>query len=125
MTTWDPDEFTRIAHADEVEIAPQNSDGSAREPVPIWVVPHGDDLYVRSYRGQDGAWFRAAHASGKAHIRAGGVAAEVAVAEVTDDGINDAIDEAYRSKYRAHLDTYVPPMLTPQARGTTLKLLPR
>lgn len=124
MATWEPDEFTRIAQSDEMEIAPENSDGSVRNSVPIWVVPHGDELYVRSYRGQDGAWFRAAQASGKAHIRAGGVDADVAVAEVTDGGVNDAIDEAYRSKYRAHLDTYLPPMLTPQARGTTLKLLP-
>lgn len=38
--------------------------------------------------------------------------------------MNDAIDGAYRSKYGRY-SSYLPPMLAPQARATTLKLISR
>lgn len=49
MTTWTPDELSRIASADELSIQPRRTDGSLRAPTPIWVVRDGDDLYVRAY----------------------------------------------------------------------------
>lgn len=39
--------------------------------------------------------------------------------------INDQIDAAYRTKYRRHGGRYVNPMVAPQARATTIKLVPR
>jgi hypothetical protein len=38
--------------------------------------------------------------------------------------VNDAVDNAYRGKYGRYA-SYVPPMLAPQARATTLELIPR
>jgi hypothetical protein len=70
---WTSEELGRIASADEVEIAPVRSPGKLGRTVPIWVVRVGDELYVRSWRGTGGAWFRAAPASRAAHISAGGV----------------------------------------------------
>lgn len=123
MTTWTNDELARIEAAEELEIAPQRKDGSLRKPVPIWVVRVGDDLYVRSYRGGSGAWFRAAQASRAGHIRAGGVRKDVAFVEETSTGVNDQVDAAYRAKYGRY-PQYVSPMLTPAVRATTLKLVP-
>ncbi len=45
--------------------------------------------------------------------------------EEPEPGINDQIDAAYRTKYRRYLNSYVPPMISAQARATTLKLMPR
>jgi Uncharacterized protein conserved in bacteria (DUF2255) len=39
-------------------------------------------------------------------------------------GTNDQIDAAYREKYRRY-SAYVPPMISPEARATTLRLMPR
>ena len=122
MTDWTPDELTRIGDADELEIAARRSDGILRRPVPIWVVRVADELYVRSWRGPNGGWFRASHASGRGHISAGGVERDVELLDA-GDSVNDAIDDAYRAKYGKHT-SYVPPMLAPQARATTLKLVP-
>jgi hypothetical protein len=47
VTAWTSDELTRIGEADELEIASLRRDGTLRDPVTIWVVRHGDDLYVR------------------------------------------------------------------------------
>ncbi|MCX4404266.1 DUF2255 family protein [Streptomyces sp. NBC_01764] len=123
MTAWTNDELTRIESAEELRMAPSRSDGTPRTPVPIWVVRDGDDLYVRSFRGSDGAWYRAARASHEGRIRSGGVDKAVTLVEVTDPGVNDRIDTAYRTKYGRYGACYVDPMVA--SRDTTLKLAPR
>ncbi|MFC4014072.1 DUF2255 family protein [Nonomuraea purpurea] len=125
MATWTSEELSRIEAADELEIAPRRRDGTLRKPVPIWVVRTGDDLYVRSYKGYDGAWFRAALASHEGRIRAGGVEKDVTFTEEADPDVNERIEAAYRDKYHRYGPTYVDPMVATQARATTLKLLPR
>jgi hypothetical protein len=123
MTAWTTDELDRIAGSDELEIAARRADGTLRTPVPIWVVRVDDDLYIRSWRGAAGRWFRAAQARREGHISAGGVDKDVVFLNADDD-VNDAIDAAYRTKYRRYADRYVQPMISPQARATTLKLVP-
>ncbi|MFI1330265.1 DUF2255 family protein [Streptomyces sp. NPDC020845] len=125
MTTWTSDELSNIAAADELEMAPLRGDGTPRTAVPIWVVRDGDDLYVRSFRGSGGAWYRAARASHAGHITSGGVDKDVTLVEAPDPGVNDRIDAAYRSKYSRYSGSYVRPMVTDTARATTLKLVPR
>ncbi len=120
--TWTADELDRIGTAEELEIAPRRADGSLRTSLPIWVVRAGDDLYIRSWRGTNGAWFRAAQASRAARIRAGGVDKEVALLDA-DDGVNDAVDAAFRAKYGRYA-SHVEPMVGPEARATTLQLVP-
>jgi hypothetical protein len=125
MTAWTGDELAKIAAADELQIAPMRNDGTLRNPVTIWVVRDGDDLYVRSYRGPDSSWFRGVQVRHEGHIRAGGVDKDVTFAEETDPAVNDRIDAAYRAKYRRYSSSYIDPMMAPQARATTLKLVPR
>lgn len=125
MTTWTSDELDKIGGADELQVAPLRGDGTPRNPVTIWVVRHGGDLYVRSYRGRDGSWYRAAQARREGRIQAGGVEADVTFAGEPDPGINDQIDAAYLAKYRRYSGSFLDPMVTPQARSTTLKLAPR
>ena len=123
MTLWSQDELDRIGSADELQIAPRRRDGTLRTPVTIWVVRLGDELYVRSYRGRGGAWFRGTQVRHEGRIWAGGVEKDVTFVEETDPGINDQIDAAYRAKYRRSA-SYVPPMISPEARATTLRLVP-
>ena len=124
MTAWTSDELSKIETAEELQIAPRRRDGTLRNPVPIWVVRVGDDLYVRSYRGRGGAWFRAAQVSHEGHIRAGGVEKEVAFVAETDPGLNNQIDAAYHTKYGRY-PQYVAPMVTAEVRAITIKLVPR
>ena len=125
MTAWTGDELASIGTADELEIAPLRSDGSLRNPVTIWVVRDGDDLYVRSARGSAGAWFRGALVRHEGHIQSGGVEKDVTFVAETDPAVNHQIDAAYRAKYRGYSPAYVDPMVSPEVRATTHKLLPR
>jgi hypothetical protein len=123
MTAWSVDELTRIGSAEELEIAPRRRDGSLARPRTIWVVRHGDDLYVRSVNGRTSAWFRGTQASHEGHIRAGGVSKDVTLADPGDD-IGDDLDAAYRDKYRRYAASIVGAVVSPQARAATLKLAP-
>ena len=123
MAAWTSDELDKIAAADELELASAKRDGTLRKPVTIWVVRHGDDLYVRSWRGRTSRWFRGSQDRHDGHIRAGGVDKDVVFAEVDD--VNDEIDAAYRAKYDRYDATYVDPMVGPEARAATIKLVAR
>ena len=122
MTAWTNDELTRIASADELQIAPRRRDGTLRNPRTIWVVRHDDDLYLRSVNGRTSAWFRGAQVRHEAHIQAGGVDKDVRLVE-TDD-LNDQIDAAYRTKYRRYAASIIDTIVSPQARAATLRLVP-
>jgi hypothetical protein len=125
MTTWTSDEIDQIGTSEELKIAPLRRDGTLRKPVTIWVVCVGDDLYVRSYKGRGGSWFRGTQARHEGHIQAGGVDKDVTFVEETDPAINDQIDAAYQAKYRRYGARYVDPMVVPKARAATIKLVPR
>ncbi|MCG3210681.1 MAG: hypothetical protein FOGNACKC_04312 [Anaerolineae bacterium] len=124
MSVWTSDELNKIGTAEELDIIPRRLDGTLRKPVIIWVVRVGDDLYVRSYRARNGAWFRATQVSRQGRIRAGGIEKDVTFVNETNPGLNDQIDAAYRAKYGRY-PQYVAPMLTAEVRSTTIKLVPR
>ena len=125
MATWTKDELQKIAIAEELELASLRRDGTLSNGVTIWVVRVGDDLYVRSWKGDGGAWFRATQERHEGHIKAGGVGKDVAFVAQAEADINHQIDAAYRTKYRRHEARYVDPMVAPTARATTIKLVPR
>jgi len=125
MTAWTSNELNKIAAAEELEIASLRRDGTLRKPVTIWVIRLGDDLYVRSVNGRTSVWFRGTQDRHEGHIRAGGVAKDVTFVEETDPGINNQIDTAYRTKYRRYAASIIRSTVTPQARSTTTKLVPR
>ncbi|MCA9973015.1 MAG: DUF2255 family protein [Anaerolineales bacterium] len=124
MAEWTSDELDKVGNIEELRIAGRKADGTLRQSVIIWVVRVGDALYVRSYRGSDGAWFRGALVRHDGRIWAGGVEKDVAFVEELDPDVNDRIDAAYRAKYGRY-PQYVAPMLTAEVRATTLKLVPR
>lgn len=124
MTAWTGAELDKIGNAEELEIAPRRSKGTLRSPTTIWVVRVGDNLYVRSWRGPSGVWFRAAQAQHEGRIWAGGVEKDVTFAKEDDPNLNDQIDAAYRAKYRRY-PQYVEPMVRAEARATTIRLVPR
>jgi hypothetical protein len=125
MSRWTSSELDKIGTAEELEIAPLRRDGTLTRPVTIWVVRIGDNLYVRSYKGRSGAWFRAAQGRHEGRICAGRVEKDITFVEETDPSINDQIDAVYRTKYGGYNAQHVDPMVAAAARATTIKLVPR
>src|SRR5437016_7521154 len=117
MGAWTSDELDKIGAAEELELAPVRRDGTLRDPVTMWVVRQGDDLYVRSVNGRGSSWFRGAQARHEAHVQAGGVDKDVLLVE-TDDA-DDELDAAYRAKYRRYAESIVGSIVSPHARAAT------
>jgi hypothetical protein len=58
MNGWTSEELSKIGTAEELRIRSLRRDGTLRSPTTIWVVRHGDDLYVRPVNGRTSGWFR-------------------------------------------------------------------
>jgi hypothetical protein len=125
MTAWTSDELDKIGKAEALQISSLRREGTLRKPVTIWVVGVGENLYVRSYRGHAGAWYRSVQVRREGQIQAGGVTKDVTFVDETDSEINDRIDAAYQNKYGNFSAQYVDPMLAPAARSTTIKIVPQ
>jgi len=125
MTNWTRNDLERIGAAEELLLATFKKDGTLRKPVIIWIVRVGDELYVRSYRGREGAWFRHVQLRNKGRIGASGVTRDVTFVDASfDEALNHEIDAVYQSKYRRYSATFVGTMITLQALATSLKLVP-
>jgi hypothetical protein len=119
---WTDDELRRVGEVTELELASRRSDGSLRSFVTMWVVRAGDDLYVRSAHGPENPWYRRARASGRGHIRAGGVDADVTFG-TTIDHDEAAIDAAYHAKYDRYGPSIVGTVVGPDAHRVTVRLM--
>lgn len=121
MSRWTPTDLDAIGNAAELHVAPWAGGATPRRPATVWVVRVGDDLFVRSYRGQGGVWYRTAQRSHRGRIRAGGVERDVTFEEAADAD-SRRVDDAYRAKYGR--SGYVNAMVTTAAAETTLRLVP-
>ena len=124
MTQWTSDQLDKVGQAEELQIASVRRDLTLGKPVTVWVVRHGDDLYVRSVRGRAAHWFRGTQEKHDGRIRAGGVQQEVTFVDADHD-IEADVDAAYQAKYRRYAGSILNSVLTPEARSTTIKLVPR
>ena len=124
MTTWSIDELNKIERAEELEISSLRRDGTMTKPATIWVVRNDHDLYVRSVNGRTAAWFRGTHVRREGRIETCGLDRDVMFVDA-DPEINDKLDAAYRTKYRRYAATIVDSIVTPRARSTTMKAVPR
>jgi len=124
MTQWTSDQVDKFAIAEEVEIAWVGLDAKLHKPLTVWIVRHGDDLYLRSVSGRQGHWFRGTQERHEGRIRVGGVQQNVTFVDA-DHALDDEVDTAYRTKYRRYAGSILNSVLTPGARAATLKLMPR
>jgi hypothetical protein len=107
-----PDALQMLDRTLEVHVA------TRAEPLPIWAVVVDGEAYVRSYRGERGAWYRRALHEGRIEIE--GI--EARVEPERDPQINDRISDAFRAKYGARSPGSTDAMVTPEVVATTLRL---
>jgi hypothetical protein len=118
---WDTTSARQLADATEIDIVVPAPD-RPEVRTPIWIVAVDGDLYVRSWKGDAGIWFRRAHRYGTGSIVAAGQRHEVRFTAAGDPDLNARIDDAYRSKYGR--SSYTQTMTRPPATTTTTRLDP-
>lgn len=118
--TWTSKELAGLGAAEELQLAARRDDGTLRDPVTIWVVRHGEEIYVRSVNGPSALWFRGVQARHEGLVRAAGVEKDVSLLDA-DHRIDEEIDQEYRAKYGHYAASII---TSPEARSTTLRLVP-
>jgi hypothetical protein len=123
MSQWSPDHLEAIGSTKEIQVAAPREDGSMEDAVTIWVVRVGDDLFVRSVRGEHGSWYQRAEDKHLGRIEVEGAPVDVEFEDVGEEKA-DEIDAAYREKYADSPDS-VESIVSSDSRATTIRLTPR
>lgn len=118
--SWDPSTVAEIDAEGEIDVAAHRPDGSLRTPRIVWHVVVDDALFIRSVRGEEGAWYRGVMRTGTGIIDAGGARHEVTF--TPDHDHDPEIDAAYRAKYGT--GSAVRSITSPTATPTTLRVDP-
>jgi hypothetical protein len=109
-----------LDRTNEVDVETSSPSG-ARHRVPIWVVVDGEDVFVRSYRGPRGRWYREIRERPGALI-VGSERIPVRAVLADDETSKRRTSTALRRKYRK--GTSLDSMLVPAVLDTTLRLEP-
>lgn len=120
MTSFDADTLRVLGDVQEVSIRTQRHPRSA---VVIWVVVAEGDVFVRSFRGTNGRWYRDLAAGGPATLEFGGRQLAVQAMPANDKDAALRASRAYLTKYGA--SSYAQAMVRPDLLATTLRLEPR
>lgn len=112
--------YSEIVAAREVEIETR-ADGRSYRTI-IWVVTVGDDVFVRSVRGDAGKWYKRAVANPEVALLLGDKRANFVAVGVTDDDSVERVSAAFREKYRP--SPSVESMVHPDVLHTTMRLDP-
>lgn len=118
---WDSRTFDELATAEEIDVVVP---AEGRDPIrtPIWAVALAGQVYVRSWKGENGLWYRRARRTGTGSVVTGTGEHEVKFVPVADPDLDAAIDREYLSKYSG--SSYAAAMIKPPATGTTMRLDP-
>jgi hypothetical protein len=123
VSAWEPDRLDRFARADEVAVASRRPDRTLRGFVTIWAVRVGDAIYIRSAHGFDNPWFQRALHSGQGRIRAAGLEQDVTF-EAAESDVANEVTSAYHAKYDRYGPRIVGSVVSGDAVGSTLRVMP-
>ncbi|MBX3502516.1 MAG: DUF2255 family protein [Alphaproteobacteria bacterium] len=119
MAQFDADTLNTVATVRELAIRTARHPGTS---VVIWAVVSDGTIFVRSFRGGAGRWYRDLAEGGRAALEAGGRTLEVEAVPVRDEGAIARVSEAFLRKYRP--SPYAEAMVKPDILSTTLRLDP-
>ena len=120
MAKFDQDTLRRLHDAQEIAIRTEKHED---EPVTIWVVAPGDDVFVRSVRGPKGRWYKDLARGGDATVEFDGRRLPVRATPAHDAASLERASGEYLRKYRT--SPYAKAMVKPETLSTTLRLEPR
>jgi hypothetical protein len=114
------EDLDRLDAAEEVEIETFDGSGEGRRTT-IWIVVETGEVFVRSYLGERGRWYRDCLADPRVAVHVGGRRIGATVEPADDDGIART-SAALRQKYDG--DPATDTMVARDVLATTLRLLP-
>ena len=120
MTKFDAETLRELRDVQEVAIRTEKHPKSA---VVIWVVVADDEVFVRSWRGAKGRWYRDLAAGGPATLEFAGRRLAVQAIPASDQAAVARASREFLRKYQR--STHAQEMVRSETLPTTLRLEPR
>ena len=120
MTKFDADTLRELRDVQEVRIRTEKHPESA---VVIWVVVADGEVFVRSWRGAKGRWYRDLAAGGPATLEFAGRRLAVQAIPASDPGAIARASREFLRKYQR--SSHAQEMVRSETLPTTLRLEPR
>lgn len=116
----EPD-LAALAAAEEIDIETRAADGTVHRTI-VWVMVHDDVVYLRSYKGRVGRWYREALADPAIALVVDECRLSARAEPVTDEASVEACSAGLRDKYARSQSLAA--MLAPAVLPTTLRVVP-
>jgi hypothetical protein len=120
MAKFDAQALDELRNVQEAAIRTEKHPKSA---VVIWVVVADDEVFVRSWRGAEGRWYRDLAAGGPATLEFAGRRLAVQALPATDPAAIARASREFLRKYQR--SAHAQEMVRPETLPTTLRLEPR
>jgi hypothetical protein len=118
---FDAETLDLLGRTPEVRIETSRPGGPVHSAI-IWIVVDDEDVFIRSFRGERGRWYREARANPHVAIVAAGRRIAATAASATDPDSVRRCSEGFQAKYPKSKST--PMMLADDILDTTLRLDP-
>ena len=116
----EPD-LAALAAAEEIDIETRAADGTVHRTI-VWVMVQDGEVFLRSYKGPAGRWYRETLADPSVALHVDGRRLAARALPATDPASVEACSEGLREKYaRSHS---LRAMLAPGVLPTTLRVVP-
>jgi hypothetical protein len=119
--TFAQSELALLGETKEIEIETRSASGEVHRTI-IWPLVRDGVVYLRSYKGPSGRWYREALADPGVALISDDVRIEGRAVPATDPASIEACSEALREKYRRSYSLEA--MLAPTVLPTTLRIEP-
>jgi hypothetical protein len=121
VVTFPESDLAKLAELEEIEVETRSPDGVVHRTI-VWPVVRDGTVYLRSYKGPDGRWYREAVADPAVALHVDGRRVPARAVPAGDPASVEACSAALRDKYRG--DASLRAMLAPAVLPTTLRLVP-
>ena len=119
---FDPETLATLAATREAHIETSQPGGPTHRAT-IWVVVDGEDVFIRSWLGERGRWYREVRSNPEIAILAGDRRIAATAVSATDPDSVRRCSEGFQAKYPKSKST--PMMVADDILDTTLRLKPR
>jgi len=116
----EPD-LAALAAAEEIDIETRAADGTVHRTI-VWVMVHDGVVFLRSFKGPDGRWYREALADPSVALHVDGRRLASTAEPATDPASVDACSAGLREKYASSHSLSA--MLAASVLPTTLRVVP-
>lgn len=119
--TFPESDLAQLAELEEIEVETRSTDGVVHRTI-VWPVVRDGVLYLRSYKGPQGRWYREALADSSVALHVDGRRLPARAVPARDPASVEACSAALRDKYPA--SNSLDAMLVDDVLPTTLCLVP-